>query len=326
VATSLARDRAGRVTGVRIATAQGAEEITAGAVVLADGGFQANEVMMRRQVGPQAHQMKLRSLGTQRGDGIAMGVAVGAATLNMQYFYGHMLSLDALDNDNLWPYPTLDQAICDGILVGRDGRRFTDEQVAGTGSTRDAVSGVAVANVVGRSEDPRGAIVIGDHRRPPDPAIAAVADAGGTVWRADDLAGLARQAGVDPQRLEDTVADFNAATRAGRTGRLVVPRQGSPAPIAVPPFHALPCVAAVTYTLGGLRISPQAEVLTADGDPIPHLYAAGATAGGIGGGPRGGYLGGLGTALVLGLAAAEHLAAAPPVRGTGARRPPPTGR
>lgn len=55
--------------------------------------------------------------------------------------------------------------------------------------------------------------------------------------------------------------------------------------------------AAITHTIGGLRIDERARVVGADG-----LYAAGADAGGI---STGGYASGLASALVLGLTAAE---------------------
>lgn len=55
--------------------------------------------------------------------------------------------------------------------------------------------------------------------------------------------------------------------------------------------------AAITHTIGGLRIDERARVGGADG-----LYAAGADAGGI---SAGGYASGLASALVLGLTAAE---------------------
>jgi succinate dehydrogenase/fumarate reductase flavoprotein subunit len=63
--------------------------------------------------------------------------------------------------------------------------------------------------------------------------------------------------------------------------------------------------AAVTHTIGGLRIDGRARVLDERGEPIPGLHAAGADAGGI---FTGGYGSGLAAALVLGLAAAEDLA------------------
>jgi fumarate reductase flavoprotein subunit len=63
--------------------------------------------------------------------------------------------------------------------------------------------------------------------------------------------------------------------------------------------------AAVTHTLGGLRIDEGARVLREDGTPIDGLLAAGVDVGGI---ASGGYASGLAQALVLGLVAAESLA------------------
>jgi succinate dehydrogenase/fumarate reductase flavoprotein subunit len=82
-----------------------------------------------------------------------------------------------------------------------------------------------------------------------------------------------------------------------------------------PDVVAVKVVAAVTHTLGGLRIDQHARVLREDGAPVEGLFAAGVDAGGIAGG---GYASGLATALVLGLAAAESIATSGPA---GARRP-----
>jgi succinate dehydrogenase/fumarate reductase flavoprotein subunit len=60
--------------------------------------------------------------------------------------------------------------------------------------------------------------------------------------------------------------------------------------------------AAITHTIGGLRIDERARVLDDQGEPIEGLYAAGVDAGGI---STGGYASGLASALVLGLTAAE---------------------
>ena len=60
--------------------------------------------------------------------------------------------------------------------------------------------------------------------------------------------------------------------------------------------------AAITHTIGGLRIDERARVVDEQGAPIDGLYAAGVDAGGI---STGGYASGLASALVLGLTAAE---------------------
>ena len=61
-------------------------------------------------------------------------------------------------------------------------------------------------------------------------------------------------------------------------------------------------IASITHTIGGLRVDERARVLrTPDG-----LWAAGVDAGGV---ATGGYASGLAQALVLGLVAAEDVAA-----------------
>ncbi|MPZ62720.1 MAG: FAD-dependent oxidoreductase [Propionibacteriales bacterium] len=322
-AVELLTTDAGAVDGIRVRSAGGEREIRADGVVLADGGFAGNPEMLRRYVGPAADRMLLRSLATQTGDGIAMAVELGAATVNMQYFYGHMLSLDALTNDELWPYPLMDGAICDGILVRRDGRRFVDEQIAGSGGSRRAMSGIGVTNAVGQGDDPRDAIAILDASgwalkgwdeergefQGTYPANPTIADRGGRVHESDTLNGLAVEAGIAPDALEATVAEYNAAVRAAASKTLPVPRGGNPRLVEEAPFVAVPCTAAITYTLGGLHVTAAGRVRATGGGVVPGLYAAGGTAGGLAGGTKGGYTGGLGEALVFGLLAAEDIAA-----------------
>jgi succinate dehydrogenase/fumarate reductase flavoprotein subunit len=87
--------------------------------------------------------------------------------------------------------------------------------------------------------------------------------------------------------------------------------EGSIAPGALPfeaptdTAAAVPVVAAITHTIGGLRVDERARVLRADGTPVDGLFAAGVDAGGV---ATGGYASGLAQALVLGLVAAETIA------------------
>jgi succinate dehydrogenase/fumarate reductase flavoprotein subunit len=68
----------------------------------------------------------------------------------------------------------------------------------------------------------------------------------------------------------------------------------------------VPVRAAVTHTIGGIRINERTRVLDANGDPIDGLFAAGVDAGGW---STGGFAGGLGPALVFGKIAAESAVA-----------------
>jgi succinate dehydrogenase/fumarate reductase flavoprotein subunit len=112
------------------------------------------------------------------------------------------------------------------------------------------------------------------------------------AWHENDLAQL-----IGPSAwyvVDETNERIEAARAAGATvleradGRLAV--------------HV---AAAVTHTIGGLRVDAGARVLDERGEPLAGLWAAGVDAGGI---ATGGYASGLAQALVLGLAAAESAA------------------
>jgi fumarate reductase flavoprotein subunit len=107
---------------------------------------------------------------------------------------------------------------------------------------------------------------------------------------------------LDDEGLEHAAERVAAACAAGGT---VV--DAAELPFATPPGSrvAVQVSAAVTHTIGGLCVDARARVLDTKGEPIDALYAAGVDAGGV---ATGGYASGLAQALVLGLAAAEHLA------------------
>ena len=60
-----------------------------------------------------------------------MATEIGAASVGLETFYGHVLSRDAMENDDLWPYPQVDLICAQSLVVDRAGRRFADEGQGG---------------------------------------------------------------------------------------------------------------------------------------------------------------------------------------------------
>jgi fumarate reductase flavoprotein subunit len=118
---------------------------------------------------------------------------------------------------------------------------------------------------------------------------------GGAAWFVLD------EQGLDQPVRERAVHELVEAARAA--GGTVRPPAELPFPVPRSAVVAVRVRAAVTHTIGGLRIDDNARVLRDDGAAIEGLYAAGVDAGGW---STGGYASGLATALVLGLVAAEH--------------------
>jgi fumarate reductase flavoprotein subunit len=267
--------------------------IMAGAIVFADGGFQANPELLARYIGPNAGLCLLRAMRTGSGDALRMLTDAGAAIVGLGRVYGHILSHDALHSDDLWPFPPLDELCLRGLVVDRNGTRYS--------SDGDNVEGLVTR--LARSDDPRGFTAVFDDAlwesagqdNPFGMAVAnpELVQRGGHFVTASDITTLASQLDVAPMALRLSIDAHNAASGAR--------------PITAPPFHAARVVPGITFTMGGPRINGYAEILDVDGNPLPGLYAAGSTSGGVHGGPRGGYIGGLAAAATFGLVAAESV-------------------
>jgi len=106
---------------------------------------------------------------------------------------------------------------------------------------------------------------------------------------------------LDERALEKRVRDRRVAEIVAEAPTRLDP---SELPFAAPEgaLAAVRVAAAITHTIGGLRIDERARVLDENDQPLDGLYAAGADAGGI---SAGGYASGLASALVLGRLAAE---------------------
>jgi fumarate reductase flavoprotein subunit len=285
-------------------------QISSKAVVIADGGFAANPEMVARYITPHADRVLARVGPGAKGDGIRMAEEAGAAVGGFGAFYGHIHHASAMTDARQWPYPHLDAAAEIGIIVGPDGTRFTDE----------GLGGVCIANAIAHLPDPLGAFLILDDaiwRAEPRltttvPANPAMVDAGGALLTALDIATLAKLASLPADQLARSIAQHNDAVESGDFIQLAVPRsmrKHKPMPIRRAPFHAIPLCAGITGTMGGVVINEHAQAQKPGGSSFRGLYAVGTPVAGLEGGPRAGYVGGLSKAFILGMLAAEHIAA-----------------
>jgi hypothetical protein len=104
----------------------------------------------------------------------------------------------------------------------------------------------------------------------------------GGIKSSDTISGLAKELGVDPARLEIAVKKWNEKAAAGKPdefGRLPV----NMIPILKAPFYGIKTGAIIGGIFCGPRVNHNMQVLDKSLNPIPGLYAAGATAGGTNG-------------------------------------------
>ncbi|MBI3373680.1 MAG: FAD-binding protein [Betaproteobacteria bacterium] len=278
-ATRLLTGAGGAVEGGEAISAGTARTFATHAVVLASGGFEGNAEMLREQFGPGGASLRPISPGSvyNRGEGIRMALDAGAQRAG-DWNGMHAEPVDARSRQSapvvlVYPY---------GIVVDRDGKRFFDE---GAGLVHETWEHVARA--IHFSAPGRVAWAILDARMFDISGYERAIRSELPPLRADSIATLAALAGISPEGIERSVAEYNAsctgdparfdATRADALSAapgLVPPKSNWARAIERPPFLAYPLVGAIAYTFGGIATNESAEVLGAAG-PIPGLYAAG---------------------------------------------------
>ena len=317
--------RDGRVSGVRVT--RGGEPLLIRArrgVLLATGGFERNEEMRRRHQRPPIGTQWTTGATGNTGDGILAGLDLGAATgLMDDAWWGPSIPLPG------GPYFCLAERSLPGcILVNGAGQRFVNESAPYV----DAVHAMYEGNTPENPHIPAWLIFDQRYRDryvfaglPPRKPLPRRWYAAGTVVRADDLAGLARAAGVDAEGLVKSVTRFGEFAAAGTDeefgrGDSAYDRYyGDPrrlpnpnlAPLARPPFYAVKIVPGDLGTKGGLRTDERARVLRGDGTPIEGLYAAGNASASVMGHSYAGAGATIGPAMTFGYIAARTMAAAP---------------
>ena len=299
--TSL-RMECGKVAGAKIRHAVTGESaaIRARAVVIATGGFQADPASREEWLFPGAGSMLLRSNPCSRGDGIRLGIEVGAVlTPPTSGFYGHLLPypLVNVEPEQFFPLAQIYSDHC--VLVDKQGVRFTDESLG------DHMSAASLARHGGQ------ALLIFDERvrvsyavppllpgMVPIDKLAVAARHGAHQVSADTLGQLAAASttwGYDGNAIEQSVSAFNTALAASRLPDFARSRLRHP--LVDPPYFALEVQPAITFTYRGLATDCDGRVLARREVLVPGLYAAGIDAGGLN---FSGYAGGLVRGLVLG--------------------------
>ncbi|MGH6619233.1 MAG: FAD-dependent tricarballylate dehydrogenase TcuA [Alphaproteobacteria bacterium] len=287
-AVDLLQDGGRGIYGVRCRHGGKTHDLEAKAVILACGGFESNQAMRARYLGPGWDLAKVRGTEFNNGEGLEMALRIGAMP------YGHWSGCHAVAWDlNAPPYGDL--AIGDqfqkhnvpfSIVVNANGERFRDEG--------EDFHSYCYARYGGEILQQPGMFAwqIFDqkvtHLLRSEYRIRRI-----TKVEANTIEALAEKLdGVNAQNFIRTVKTFNAACRTdvpfdpnvhdGRcTEGLAINKSNWANPLDTPPFEAFAVTAGVTFTFGGIKVSTLAEVERHGKKKIPGLYAAGEMVGGL---------------------------------------------
>jgi succinate dehydrogenase/fumarate reductase flavoprotein subunit len=298
------------------------------AVILASGGFPAAGEPKQSVYTHVPKQASLPPSGNT-GDGLRLAQTVGGR------FHGEVhqpaawtpVSLVPQRDGSTVPFPHFFERGKPGyISVDRRGRRFVNE------AKSYHVFVPALIEACRNDAAVEGWIVC-DHRAirrfglgalGPAPMRIAPFVRSGYIKRGETPAALAEACGIDPVGLSRTIEDFNGPAHNGEDPafhRGTDPYQrfnGAPghlpnpciAPLEVPPYYAVRVVPSELGTFAGIATNANAQVVDAEGEPIPGLYAVGNDAASVMGGtyPAAGIT--IGPAMTFGYIAARHIAVA----------------
>ena len=246
-----------KVVGAKVENQGETYTIKANAVVMATGGLNNNPEMIAHYNAMYKNIHTEMTTPGATGDGIIMGLAAGADLVDMEYFQVRPLS----SNGNWYHERIVSSADISGILVNKEGNRFVNETIAPRSMAAeilkqsDALAYIIFDQRVAETADGKKAFVIG------------------RGVKADSIAELAKLIDLDESVLVDTVEHYNE--EHDDFGRTVFGK------ITEGPFYAIKTLPSNHYTMGGLKVNANAQVISKSGTPIAGLFAAGEVMGGL---------------------------------------------
>ncbi|HAM62976.1 MAG: hypothetical protein A2Y20_08160 [Firmicutes bacterium GWF2_51_9] len=247
----------GKVIGATVEDEKGSYVIYAKSVILATGGLNNNPEMIA------FYNEKYKNINTEMttpgatGDGIVMALAANADLVDMQYFQVRPLSI----NGDWYHERILTTEDVSGILVNFKGERFVNETLAPK---------ALAAEILKTSE--HSAYAIFDNRVLNTPDGKKFFEKG-KGFQANTIEELAVLINIDAVTLLKTINDYNQGIDP--FGRTVLGK------IIEAPYQAVQTLPSNHYTMGGLKVNADAQVIDKNNQPIPGLFAAGEVMGGL---------------------------------------------
>lgn len=258
----------GKVAGVKVKTPEGMKTIDAKAVILATGGFGANQAMVTK------YRPELKGFSTTNhpgatGDGIVLAEKVGASLTDIEQIQIHPTVIKrngALISESM--------RARGGFLLNKNGKRFTNELL-----TRDVVS----ANEL---KQPGGiAYLIVDNSIYKKNKMLRSYVSEKLMTRCDTIDDVAKLIKADPAVVKASFEQYWKAYDQKKDDLFGRPEMVIRMDQA--PYYVAEVTPGIHHTMGGVTIDPKTEVISkASGKPIPGLFAAGEVTGGVHGGNR----------------------------------------
>ncbi|MGH1565048.1 FAD-dependent oxidoreductase [Mumia sp. DW29H23] len=276
--TELCTDDSGAVVGVEVYRDGREVVVSAGAVVLATGGYGADPDLFAELEGAPLVSATAR---TATGDGLHLGMAVGARLQGQGTSLPTFGGLPDPRTPGRANWSDRQRLTSERppweIYVSKEGSRWVAEDEESIDLKERALAGVPDRTFWTVFDDAALDAASGGDRQlivGKEPGeVRAMMNQRPGLHAADTLQELADLAGIDAEGLRVTVAAYNRAVEAGRD-----PEHGRrflPAPIARAPFYAVRNHAITLVTFQGLDVDASFAVRDGSGTAIDGLYAVG---------------------------------------------------
>ena len=280
-------EKDGRVVGVKAVDAAGnTVELTSKAVILASGGYGADQSMLP----PKMKNYLFYGVDGETGDGLKMGEAIGAGTINLDLVKMYPQGVETRPHHGLAATASSTDTMkkSGAIYVNKLGRRFVDEN-AGLGVLTDKTveqpGSIAYIVMDDAAWKQYVAKSLEDKLVPTAASLDAwtkIVNNGHPVMAVSkNLDEAAKAMGIDPKGLEATVKHWNGLVKAGKDADFGRRITGGLAEGGT--WHIVEQKVRYQTTLGGLKANGAMQILDKKGSPIPGLYGAGCVVGGANG-------------------------------------------
>lgn len=279
-ARKLLTDRQGRITGVQAVSENGDVKISAGAVIIATGGFAGNRELLNQYDLTLNYDEILHAGIPQKGDGMLMAREIGAGIDNQVTL--ELYGPEFPESMTLTTAAVRPQA----IWVNRSGERFVDENLASSMIAANAVYklpnkicySLLDARIIDRIANDE--LTPQERLRVSQPFKDRLAlnlklwSEKGKIKVTDSLDEMAAWIGCDPLILKSEIEDYNRGCDRGYDQVFNKDRRYL-MPLRNPPYCAIPGKVGIVVTHGGIKVNQRLEVLNAEGKALPGVYAAG---------------------------------------------------
>jgi fumarate reductase flavoprotein subunit len=281
----------GKVTGVLAEKEDGTVvQIDTSAVIISSGGYGMNDEMLKELAHFAGTPFEPGTPG-RVGDGIKMGIDAGAKLWD---FPGTVPLLGPMTIGATWPSPPIALSLSAVLWLNQDCERFIREDLTNINFSFSGNAAKAQKRVLAvftekdlehfENVGPYSPVFTLTAEGTPmtgiTDAIQELMKNGDSVYYAETLEELAKQANLDPQALTKNIDAYNALCAKGLDDQFGKQSKYLHA-LESGPYYALECAVGFTGTCGGLVVNTEAQCVDENDVPIGGLYATGCDTGGL---------------------------------------------